>query len=186
MQEIFNLFNSDKRWLIATIIGLIGLYFGYKRIRIMSRKDKIDKTDFDNKKSNFSLYLHQGYRLFDKDKQKLKFLLINIDISNKSSSKITVSPYIYVKLKGVNEKIKLLHDKHLFLEKYHSKIEKFDNNISIEEKGKKSGWIITEIPYELIDKRIEYIEIFCEDTLGNVSKVEFYLLKDIYYEDTKN
>ena len=149
----------------------------------MSRKDKIDNTDFENKKTNFSIYLHQGYRLFDKEKKKLKFLLFNLDISNKSTSKITVTPFVIAKVKDIGGKIKLLHNKELFLEEYHSKIEKFESNISIEERGKKSGWIICEIPAELINKRIEYLEVFCEDTLGNVSKVEFYLLKDMFYED---
>lgn len=182
MQEILDLVLANKRWLIGTIITLIALCFGYQRLKIMSRKDKIDNTDFENKKSNFSVYLHQGYRLFDKEKKKLKFLLFNLDVSNKSSSKITVTPYINVKLKDIESKIKLTHNKELFLQEYHSKIEKFENNISIEERGKKFGWIISEIPAELIDKRIEYLEVLCEDTSGNVSKVEFYLLKDIYYE----
>lgn len=183
MQEIIDLILTNKKWLIGTFLTLVALYFGYKRLKIMSRKDKIDNTDFENKKSNFSVYLHQGYRLFDKEKKKLKFLLFNLDVSNKSTSKITVTPFVNVKLKDIASKIKLLHNKELFLQEYHSKIEKFESNISIEERGKKSGWIICEIPAELIDKRIEYLEVLCEDTSGNVSKVEFYLLKDIYYED---
>lgn len=183
MQEILDLILANKKWLIGIILTVIALYLGYRKLKIMSRKDKMDKTDFENKKSSFSLYLHQGYRLFDKEKKKLKFLLFNIDVSNKSSSKITVTPYINVKLIDIESKIKLLHNKELFLQEYHSKIEKFENNISIEERGKKSGWIISELPAELIDKRIEYIEVLCEDTSGNVSKVKYYLLKDIYYED---
>ena len=186
MQEILNLILTNKKWVIGTVLTLIALYFGYRRYKIMSEKSKIDKTDFENKKPNFFLYFHQGYRLFDKDKKKLKFLLINIDISNKSTSKITVTPYIYIKLKEVQQKIKLFHNSQLFLEKYHSKIEKFENHVIIEERGKKSGWIISKIPNELVDQRIEYIDIICEDTLGNISKVKFYLLKDIYFEDKKN
>jgi|GEM_PF-628512 len=182
MQQILDLILANKKWVIGTVITLIGLYFAYKRLKIMSRKHRIDNYEFENKKSNFSVYLHQGYRLFDKDKKKIKFLLFNLDVSNKSSSKITVTPYLNIKLKDIDGKIKLLHSKELFLEEYHSKIEKFENNISIEERGKKSGWIISEIPTELINKRIEYIEVLCEDTSGNVSKVDFYLLKDIYYE----
>jgi hypothetical protein len=183
IQEIIELALANKQWLIGIILTLIGLCFGYKRLKIMSRKDKIDSTDFENKKPNFLVYLHQGYRLFDKEKKKLKFLLFNLDISNKSSSKITVTPSVNVKLKDIGSKIKLLHDKGLFLQEYHSKIEKLETNVSIEERGKKSGWIICEIPAEIIDKRIEYLEILCEDTSGNISKAEFYLLKDIYYED---
>lgn len=176
MQEIFDLILENREWLIGTFLTLVALYFGYKKLKIMSRKDKNDNI-------NFSVYIHQGYRLFDKEKKKLKFLLFNLNVSNKSTSKITVTPFVNVKLKDIESKIKLLHNKELFLEEYHSKIEKFESNISIEERGKKSGWIICEIPTVLIDKRIEYLEVFCEDTSGNISKVEFYLLKDIYYED---
>ena len=185
MQTIIDLILANKKWLIGTFLTLVALKFGYMRLKIMYRKDKIDNSDFENKKSNFSVYLHQGYRLFDKEKKKLNFFLFNLDVSNKSTSKITVTPFVNIKLKDIDNKIKLLHNKELFLQEYHSKIEKFESNISIEEKGKKSGWIICEIPAELIDKRIEYLEVLCEDTSGNVSKFELYLLKDIYYEDKK-
>lgn len=182
MLNILDYIVSDAKWFIATVISLLALFFAFLRIRIMSRKDKIDRKEFETKKPNFQLYFHQGYRLFDKEKENLRFLLANIDISNKSSTKITVSPYIYIKLKNFNEKIKLYHNKNLFLPGYHDKIEKLENNISIEERGIKSGWIITRIPKDLIDKRIEYIEIYCEDTNGTISKVEVYILKDIFYE----
>lgn len=182
MPQIIDFINSYYK-IIGIVISVITIFFGYKKLKISLRKDKIDQLDHDNKKPSFYLYLHQGYRLYDKGKKKYKFLLFNLDVSNKSSSKITVTPFIILKVRGIDNKIKISHDKNLFLDKYHSKIEKFDNNIYLDERGKKSGWIISQIPNELIDKRIDYVEVICQDTLGNLSKVEYYLLKDIIYED---
>lgn len=187
IDEIINLFLTNKKWIFSTLLVIIGsVYFGYKRLKIMRRKEKMDIEDFNNKKINFSIYLHQGYRLFDDNKEGVKYLLFNIDILNKSASKITITPLVHVKIKSNPNKIVLQHERQLFIEEYHKNIEKLDNNISLEERGKKTGWIIFEIPKEIVDKRIDVIEVICQDTNSNEVKADFYLLKDLYYENKNN
>ena len=178
-----NMINDCVRWTIGILISLVSLIFGYYKLRIMRRKDNIDRTDFKNKLANFSIYIHEGYRLFEKNDRNCKYLLFQIDLINKSTSKITLSPSLNLKIKGTKNKVFLQHNKSFFKDHLHKNIDKFDNNISLEEKGLKTGWIIFKMPSELNDKRVEVIEVICKDTHGKRAKTEFYLLRDIQYEN---
>lgn len=70
-----------------------------------------------------------------------------------------------------------------FHKKYHSQIEKYDNNIRLEPKDIKYGWVIFQIPEILKNRRIERYRIIVQDVENNVSKAESLLIKEIHYDD---
>ena len=84
---------------------------------------------------------------------------------------------------GIIRTIKLSHNKNLFHKKYHSQIEKYDNNIRLEPKDIKYGWVIFQIPEILKNRRIERYRIIVQDVENNVSKAESLLIKEIHYDD---
>ena len=79
--------------------------------------------------------------------------------------------------------IKLSHDKNLFHKKYHSQIERYSNNIQLEPKDIKYGWVIFQIPEILKNRRIERYRIIVQDVENNISKAECLLIKEIHYDD---
>lgn len=168
---------------IGIFISLALLFLAISRQILLIRKDKIDQKEFKNKKVDFSIYIQDGYRLICNTNQSA-FLLFNIVLSNKASSKISLVPKlnIFFKTEKLN-KVILNHDKNLFIDELHSTIDKFDNSISLEEKEIKSGWIIAKIPDEVIGKRINRIEILLSDSQENKNTCEYYLLRDISYEN---
>ena len=64
-----------------------------------------------------------------------------------------------------------------FIKKYHSQIERYSNNIQLEPKDIKYGWVIFQIPEILKNRRIERYRIIVQDVENNISKAECLLIK---------
>ncbi|KAA3704664.1 hypothetical protein F3F78_06575 [Bacteroides salyersiae] len=144
----------------------------------------MDKEDFISKKPNFSVYIENCYRI-SYNSSKHTHAVFCITIKNKSSYRNTVLPKLEIDYieNGIIRTIKLSHDKNLFHKKYHSQIEKYDNNIRLEPKDIKYGWVIFQIPEILKNRRIERYRIIVQDVENNVSKAESLLIKEIHYDD---
>ena len=151
---------QENNVIIGIIIGIITLFITMRQIIISNQKHRMDKEDFISKKPNFSVYIENCYR---------NTVLPKLEID-------------YIE-NGIIRTIKLSHDKNLFHKKYHSQIEKYDNNIRLEPKDIKYGWVIFQIPEILKNRRIERYRIIVQDVENNVSKAESLLIKEIHYDD---
>lgn len=181
MLEFFNYLKTNIT--LTIIISFLLLTIAFLTYRINRRKFKFDKTDFENKKSKFSVYLGNSYR-FNYKVENEKFLLFDIRINNYSTLKTSFS----AKLKIVyflkeNQKTEILieHNPNLFHDEYHNNLTKFSKQIRIEDREIKSGWLIFNCPKNLLEKRVDYYEIILEDVLGNKSNVICNLIKEIDY-----
>lgn len=167
---------------IISIISLSILILGY---RLNRRKFKLEKYNFESKKSKFSLYLENCYR-FNYSIEEQKFLLFDIRITNHSSSNNSLLPklrIVYYRDETNKTEIILEHDPTLFHETYHLELSKFDKEIRVSDKEIKSGWIIFKFPANLIRNKIDCYQISIEDGSDNRSQVTCNLLKEIDYEN---
>ena len=161
---------QENNVIIGIIIGIITLFITMRQIIISNQKHRMDKEDFISKRPNFSVYIENCYRIsYNSSKHTHAVFCITIKID-------------YIE-NGIIRTIKLSHDKNLFHKKYHSQIEKYDNNIRLEPKDIKYGWVIFQIPEILKNRRIERYRIIVQDVENNVSKAESLLIKEIHYDD---
>lgn len=177
-------FIKDNAIIITISISFIALVVAIFRIKILREKHRIDKEEFANKKSNFSVFLEDCYRV-SYSTSKIMNILFSIMITNRSSSKNTIIPKLEIDYIENNKTrtVKLSHNNGLFDKKHHGKIDKFTNNIQLDAKDIKSGWIIFQMPENLQDKRIERYRVIIQDGENNISNAESLLIKDIHYDD---
>ena len=169
---------------LSVIVALLALLIGFLTYRINRRKYRFDKTDFENKKSKFKLYLENCYKFQDSEKE--KFLLFDIRITNYATTKNSLIPKLRIIYFVDNERkseIVIEHKPSLFHNSYHDSLTKFPKEIRIEDKQIISGWVIFNFPQNLLDKRIDYYELSIEDGSGNHSNVICNLIKQIVYEN---
>ena len=171
---------QENSVIIGTIIGIITLFITIRQIRISNQKHRMDKEDFISKKPN----IENCYRI-SYNSSKHTHAVFCIIIKNKSSYRNTVLPKLEIDYieSGIIRTIKLSHDKNLFHKKYHSQIERYSNNIQLEPKDIKYGWVIFQIPEILKNRRIERYRIIVQDVENNISKAECLLIKEIHYDD---
>lgn len=175
---------KENAVIVTISISFIALIVAILRTRILIQKHRIDKEEFVSKKSNFSIFLEDCYRI-SYSSSKTKNVLFSIMITNKSSSRNTVIPKLEIDYieNNITRTIKLSHNPNLFHEKYHSRIDKLGNSIQLDPKDIKSGWIISQIPENLRNKRIEKYRVIIQDGKDNTSEEESLLIKDIHYDD---
>lgn len=180
-------FIKANNIIIGTIVSIITLFITMRQIMISNQKHRMDKEDSISRKPNFSIYIENCYRISYYSSTHTHAVFC-ITIKNKSSYRNTVIPKLEIDYieNSILRTIKLSHDKNLFHKKYHSQIEKYGNNIQLEPKDIKCGWIIFQIPEILKNKRIEKYRIIIQDVENNISKEECLLIKEIHYEDKKN
>ncbi|AMP98904.1 hypothetical protein AY601_1998 [Pedobacter cryoconitis] len=169
---------------ITPLIAILALITSILIYRLNRKKFKLDKIDFDNRKSKFSIYLEDSYKFNYKNVNE-KLLLFNIRITNFSNTKNSILPklrIVYFYNGNQTTEIIIEHSPSLFHENYHSNLGKFPLEIRIDEKEIKSGWVIFNFPQILVAKRIDFYELIIEDGQGNTSKVTSNLIKEILYE----
>lgn len=167
----------------TVIVGTIALIIAICTLIINRKKFFFDKTDFENKKARFLLYLENSYRFQKKEDE--KFLLFDIRITNFSSTKNSLIPKLKIEYFSDNvtkNKILLEHNPELFDLNLHNNLTKLSREIRTDEKEIKSGWIIFKFPEHLKGKRIELYELSLNDSIGNSSIVVCNLIKDIIYD----
>lgn len=177
-------FIKENDVIINITICIITLFITMRQIWISNQKHRMDKEDFISKKPNISIYIENCYRI-SYNSSKNTHAIFCITIRNKSSYRNTVLPELEIDYieNGILRTIKLSHDKNLFHKKYHFQIEKYGNNIQLEPKDIKYGWVIFKIPEILKNRRIERYRIIVQDVDNNVSKAECLLIKEIHYDD---
>lgn len=183
MQKILKLLIEHMT--IAVTISCITLIIATITLIMNRKKFSLDRIDFENRKSKFSLYLENSYRFQNKLEEE-KFLLFDIRITNHSSTKNSLVPKLEIDYfsEGNNKnKIIVEHNPDIFDLNYHNNLTKLSREIRVDEKEIKSGWIIFKFPYPLMGKRINSYEISLNDSAGNTSKVICNLIKDIIYEN---
>lgn len=186
LQVVSNSPSTSNWTILAAIAASISAISAFRSSLIAKRSLQFASKNYQDRQSNFSIYLIEGYRLTNKDH--VKVLLFHITISNKSDSKSSFKSNLqieYVREDNLVARVIIPHNDDL--KKHISRdISVFPNDIRVEEKGMQSKWLIFEQPINAFQEfRIEKYSIKLTDALGDTEISDVFIIKEINNE-TKN
>lgn len=168
---------------IASLISLISALFAWRSNTIAKRALTIARQELQNKKSNFTLYLIDGYRIRDRKGKPKKVLLFNITINNKSDLPNTFKATLkieYLKEDGSVTRAIMEHNPSLSDSLKKNQLTIYPANIRVEEKSMTSQWLLFEQPTGVFDEyRIEKYSICILDSHLHEVSIEANLIKEI-------
>ena len=167
---------------IAAFAAIISVIFAARSYVIAKKALLLAKRAYEDKQSNFSLYLIDSYRWTSKKDNTRKFLLFHITITNKSEIKSSYKAELeieYIRSDSSVARAIILHDDKL-QSLIPRKLSVFALDIRINEKGMESKWLIFEEPASVFNEfRIEKYSIKITDIVGNSKTVESTILKEL-------
>ncbi|ELY2018309.1 hypothetical protein SL053_002229 [Flavobacterium psychrophilum] len=163
---------------LAIFFSIISLIISFLNYSNSKKSRYISEKQFENRQSNFSLYLNDNYYFIEK---KLKYAIFNITILNKSEVKNSFIPSLEITY-SQNEnlsKIKLSYNKEISknIENVHYTF--FENNIVINEKETTTKWLIFEIPQKLERCVIDKYCVVFKDPHNCTEKISSIILKNL-------
>lgn len=172
-----NINNPISIWTIfASIAAIVSSISAY-------RNSKFAQKNYVDKQSNFSLYIIKSFRWSSVIDSKQKFLLFNVEISNKSESKNSYKSELEIEYFRKNEsrgKLKLPHNESLSKNIIKPELIFFPNEIRVDERGIQSKWLIFEQPQGFFKKnRILEYSIELTDTHGKTKIARILIMNEI-------
>lgn len=172
--------------IVTTItIGILALILNWQRNSISKKGLNISKASVESQKAKFELYLYESYRLnlifFDK----IKVILFNINIKNKSQSTNSFIVYLEVTYFDKNEsKLSLIldHEPNLINQFKKKNYSILPQNINLNGNNSIDGWVLFKQPQELSNQRIDTYKVCLKDLNGNVVDITSAIIKDTDYE----
>jgi hypothetical protein len=187
MQELT---RSDFLSIISTIIAAASAFYTFKYTKLTNKLVNITEKDFNNKQSDFSIYLIENLRFVINSERHEKFLLFNITINNKSENKSSYKAILeieYIREDGSHFKVLIEHNPKLIDLMPNSKFSVYDTDIRIEEKQIESNWVVFQQPdSKFLDYRIAKYVVKLVDVKNVTQEVEVFLMKEVYNEATKS
>jgi len=166
--------------IIATLASLISAFSAFKSRGYAKRALNLAQKNYNDRQANFSLYLIDAYRWNTKNKK--RYLLFHITITNKSDSKSSFKAELeieYLRDDDSVARVIVQHDERYKKEIPHEEISTFPNDVRIEEKGIQSKWMLFEQPQNIfLEYRIEKYSIKVIDTQGNHQITECSIIKE--------
>lgn len=183
--------DNDTLWTILAIIAAIASAIYAYRSNIIAKKAlELATREYNDKQSNFALYLINGYRWTTRDGSKKKFLLFHITATNKSDNKNSFKADLEIEYVRIDQSVAraiIPHDSRLIQFIPQKELNVFSNDIRIEEKAIESKWLIFEQPKDVFKEyRIEKYTIRFTDSTGKTEITESILLKEINNEGEKS
>lgn len=163
---------------IAILLSLISLLISFLNYSNSKKSRNIAEKQFENRQSNFSLYLNDNYYILDKN---IKYAIFNITIMNKSEVKNSFIPNLEITY-SINEnlsKIKIIYNQEIAKKLENNNYTFFENNIIINEKETTTKWMIFEIPQKLEKCIIDKYSVVFKDPLNNSENISSIILKKI-------
>ncbi|MGB4774420.1 MAG: hypothetical protein WBP45_04555 [Daejeonella sp.] len=166
--------------LLTVLISLTALVIAIYNVRIAKDSFKVNRKQFQNKLPNFEFYLIDSFCI-TLDKERL--LIYHITISNKSETKNSFSPALFLEYydnENVSNKIKLKHSPELS-----DKIKKqpftfFPEKIFLSDRESISKWLIFRYNIDITKgKRIDNYILNIRDINGNQNEVSIILMKEL-------
>lgn len=163
---------------IAIFFSIISLVISFLNYSNSKKSRNISEKQYENRQSNFSLYLNDNYYFIDKN---IKYAIFNITILNKSEVKNSFIPNLEITY-SLNEnlsKIKLLYNKEISKNIENSQYTFFENNIVINEKETTTKWLIFEIPQKLEKCIIDKYSVILKDPHNYSENTQSIILKNL-------
>lgn len=174
--------------ILAAIAAIISAISAFKSSRIAKKALKLAGQNYQDRQSNFALYLIDGFRWTSEENR--KFLLFHISIINKSDSKSSFKSELeieYIRTDQLVARAIVPHDEQLNKLILPKSLSVFSNDIRVEEKGMQSKWLIFEQPKNVFKEfRIEKYSIQITDTQGRTESAQSFILKELNNGDKKN
>lgn len=184
--DILQIIQSNPIAAIVSILfGVIGILISYNRYIVANKSHKLSKSNSENGKARFNIYLEKSFRVLLRKNKGRKIILFNIRINNQSSTKNTFKSTLEIYYHDNSETLKkviLKHEPRLHTEIPQKDLLIFEKEIRLEEKDMKNGWVIFEQTKILNEKIIEKYIIKIEDSHKNHADVQAYLIKEIIHE----
>jgi hypothetical protein len=172
---------------IASVISALSAFFSRGHAK---KSYELALQNFNDKKSNFGLYLIDCYRWLGKDNATKKILLFHITINNKSEGKSSYKAELeieYIRSDQSVARVIIPHDEYLLTFIPQKDITTFPNNIRMEEKGILTKWLIFEQPNSISSEyKIEKYSVKISDTLGNTQIADNFIIKDLNHGKAEN
>lgn len=185
--------NSDSNilWtILATIAAIASAIYAYRSNVISKKALELATREYNDRQSNFSLYLINGYRWTTKDGSKKKFLLFHITVTNKSDNKNSFKADLEIEYIRTDQSVAraiVPHDARLISSIPQKELTAFSNDIRIEEKAIESKWLVFEQPKDVFKEyRIEKYTIRFTDSTGKTEITESVLLKELNNESEES
>ncbi len=165
-------------------LSIIAILISLRSSSIAKKSYKLSVLDFNNKQSNFNIYLNDSYKI------KLAnqiFVLIHLSIFNKSESKNSFNAKLQLDIKLKNGEQASLYFEHLPNKRNNlSKIDFifFERNINLSNKETITNWLLFEIPLSVYeDNEVEKYTVVISDLKNKTKKVNTSLLKELIDEN---
>jgi hypothetical protein len=182
--------NNNLWTILATIGAIASAIYAYRSNVISTKALDLATREYNDRQSNFTLYLIHGYRWTTKDGSKRKFLLFHITLKNKSENKNSFKADLeieYIRIDKSVARVKIPHDMGLISLIPQKELTVFNNDIRIEERAIESKWLVFEQPKDVFKEyRLEKYTIRFTDPTGKFETTESVLLKELNNESEEN
>lgn len=171
--------------IIAAIAAIISAFSAFKSRGTAKRAYELSQRIYNDRQSNFDLYLIDSYRWIISDDPLKKLLLFHVTLNNKSDSKSSFKADLeieYVRPDQSVARVLFKHNDELKKIIPSGQYEMFPNDIRVEEKAMVSKWLIFDQSDSTFKGyRIEKYKIKVSDTTGNFQIVESSIIKELSY-----
>ena len=186
INNILNYLLNNYEPIIASITAVIIVVLTFKSLLISKKTQSISQKQYDDKQSNFSIYIINSYRYHVQDDLQKKILLFHCTINNRSENKNTYRAFLeikYIRHDNTNTKIIIEHNPEIRKLIPQEIFSVFPVDIRMEEKAMESKWLLFIQPFEAVKfYRIDKFTVSIKDASDNVSHFEEYIIKDLKIE----
>lgn len=178
----------DENTLIAAsaaIAAWIAALFAYRSHRVSMRALDLSELESLAKKTNLSAYLADSFRVYDKNKNQVRYIF-SIAHSNKSETCDSITE-VYLETFYVNSRNRV---NHLITSHEQESGKWLKGNampaklpIDIQSRSSVTSWFIFSIPSVAEEaKKIEKYRVVARNSIGEQAVVESYILREVEYE----
>lgn len=165
---------------IAICVSLLALFIAIYNATITKRSYKVNKQQFENKLSNFEIYIINSYCVTLKSE---RLLIFHVTITNRSETKNSFTPTLYLEYyntEDVSIKVKLRHMPELSNRIKKQTFTFFPKEIFLSDKESISKWLIFSYDIDITKgKRIDKYILNLKDVNGNNSEISTFLMKEL-------
>jgi hypothetical protein len=181
----------DNFWTItASVAAALSALYAFRSNLISERALKLAQQQYQDRQSNFSLYLINSFRWTDEENTNRKFLIFHCTITNKSENKSSYKSKLeieYIRADNSIARAIFEHNPKLIDFIPQKELSVFPMDIRIDEKGIDSGWLIFEEPINVFNGfKIDKYTIKLIDINGNAETSDVFIMKELTNETNKN
>lgn len=186
MEELKKILLDNLWTILATAAAIASAFYAYRSNSLSRKALHLGLRQYNDKQSNFSIYLINSFRWSEKNDPKRRVLMFHCTITNKSENKNSFKCTLEIEyLREDNSVARAIveHNPKLTQLISQDNFTAFPYDIRLEEKGIDSRWFLFEQPNNVFSKiRIEKYTIRLTDAGGNFVVADTFIMKDLSNE----